>query len=256
MLFLSLRSRFSPNTDSYSHIHISSSLLPSSNSHNHQPPSQVPIKAPTPPWMKGPLLLQPNELVDLSKPKTKKFKLERQELSDKDLMGKEARGKRVMKKIVKKVEKLRSSHNSAEALIGSPNVESLGGVLESLKENEEVRSTKGRMPWENDSKFVYEKIKRKKAVTAAELALDKVLFRRLRDEAARMRTWIKVKKAGVTQDVVDQIKLTWRRSELAMIKFDIPLCRNMSRAREIVEVLVCSYPTSRLLLNCLPSLYC
>ncbi|XP_027929806.1 chloroplastic group IIA intron splicing facilitator CRS1, chloroplastic [Vigna unguiculata] len=236
MLFLSLRPRFSPNTDSYSHIHISSSLLPSSNnSHNHQPPSQVPIKAPTPPWMKGPLLLQPNELVDLSKPKTKKFKLERQELSDKDLMGKEARGKRVMKKIVKKVEKLRSSYNSAEALIGSPNVESLGGVLESLKENEEVRSTKGRMPWENDSKFVYEKIKRKKAVTAAELALDKVLFRRLRDEAARMRTWIKVKKAGVTQDVVDQIKLTWRRSELAMIKFDIPLCRNMSRAREIVE---------------------
>ncbi|QCE12930.1 RNA-binding [Vigna unguiculata] len=236
MLFLSLRPRFSPNTDSYSHIHISSSLLPSSNnSHNHQPPSQVPIKAPTPPWMKGPLLLQPNELVDLSKPKTKKFKLERQELSDKDLMGKEARGKRVMKKIVKKVEKLRSSYNSAEALIGSPNVESLGGVLESLKENEEVSSTKGRMPWENDSKFVYEKIKRKKAVTAAELALDKVLFRRLRDEAARMRTWIKVKKAGVTQDVVDQIKLTWRRSELAMIKFDIPLCRNMSRAREIVE---------------------
>ncbi|WVZ05437.1 hypothetical protein V8G54_018783 [Vigna mungo] len=236
MLFLSLRPRFPPNSDSYSHIHIFSSLLPrSDNGHNHQPPSQVPIKAPTPPWMKGPLLLQPNELVDLSKPKSKKFKLERQELSDKDLMGKEARGKKAMKKIVKKVEKLRSSHNSADALIGSPNVESLGGVLESLKENEEVRRTKARMPWENDAKFVYEKIKRKKAATSAELALDKVLLRRLRIEAASMRTWIKVKKAGVTQDVVDQIKSTWRRRELAMVKFDIPLCKNMSRAREIVE---------------------
>ncbi|XP_022635833.1 chloroplastic group IIA intron splicing facilitator CRS1, chloroplastic isoform X2 [Vigna radiata var. radiata] len=219
MLFLSLRPRFPPNSDSYSHIHIFSSLLPrSDNGHNHQPPSQVPIKAPTPPWMKGPLLLQPNELVDLSKPKSKKFKLERQELSDKDLMGKEARGKKAMKKIVKKVEKLRSSHNSAEALIGSPNVESLGGVLESLKENEEVRRTKARMPWENDAKFVYEKIKRKKAVTSAELALDKVLLHRLRIEAASMRTWIKVKKAGVTQDVVDQIKSIWRRRELAMTK--------------------------------------
>ncbi|XP_017408902.1 chloroplastic group IIA intron splicing facilitator CRS1, chloroplastic isoform X1 [Vigna angularis] len=236
MLFLSLRPRFSPNSDSYFQIHISSSLLPpSNNSHNHQPPSQVPIKAPTPPWMKGPLLLQPNELVDMSKPKSKKFKWERQELSDKDLMGKEARGKRAMKKIVKKVEKLRSSHNSAEALIGSPNAESLGGVLGSLKENEEVRRTKGRMPWENDAKFVYEKIKRKKAATSAELTLDKVLLQRLRNEAASMRTWVKVKKAGVTQDVVDQIKSTWRRRELAMVKFDIPLCKNMSRAREIVE---------------------
>ena len=67
-----------------------------------------------------------------------------------------------------------------------------------------------------------------------------------------MRTWIKVKKAGVTQDVVDQIKRTWRRNELAMIKFDIPLCRNMDRAREIVEVLACPYSSSsRILLNCL-----
>jgi len=181
--------------------------------------------------------------------------LERQELSDKDLMGKEARGKKAMKKIAGKVEKLHSTHNSAEALIVSPNVENFGGVLESLNENEEVRRTKGRMPWENDEKIVYEKIKRKKTVTAAELTLDKVLLRRLRNEAARMRTWIKVKKAGVTQDVVDQIKWTWRRNELVMVKFDIPLCRNMNRAREIVEVLICSYSTSRLLLNCLPSLY-
>ncbi|KAL9297505.1 hypothetical protein ACSQ67_023401 [Phaseolus vulgaris] len=231
MLFLSLSPRFSPNAYSYSYIHISSSMLPNSNN----TPSQLPIKGPTPPWMKGPLLLQPNELLDLSNPKSKKFKLERQELSDKDLMGKEARGKKTMKKIVEKVEKLHGTHNSAGALIGSPNVENIGGVLDSLKENEEVRRTKGRMPWENDWKFVYEKIKRKKTFTAAELTLDKVLLRRLRNEAARMRTWIKVKKAGVTQDVVDQIKWTWRRNELAMVKFDIPLCRNMSRAREIVE---------------------
>ncbi|QHO09749.1 Chloroplastic group IIA intron splicing facilitator CRS1 [Arachis hypogaea] len=51
-----------------------------------------------------------------------------------------------------------------------------------------------------------------------------------------MRIWVKVKKLGVTQDVVDEIKRTWRNNELAMLKFDIPLCKNMDRAREIVEL--------------------
>lgn len=235
MLFLSFHPSLFPN--SYSRFHISSSLPPNSNNgHNHQhtSPSQVPIKSPTPPWMKVPLLLQPHELVDLSNPKSKKFKPEKHELSDKALMGKEVRGKRAMKKIVDRVEKLHKTQNSNETRVDSLNVENFGGYLEILKENEEVRS-KGRMPWEKDEKFSFVKVKREKAVTAAELTLDKALLRRLRNEAARMRTWIKVKKAGVTQDVVDQIKRTWRRNELAMIKFDIPLCRNMDRAREIVE---------------------
>lgn len=254
MLFLSFHPSLSTNSYSYSRFHISSSLPPNSNNgHNHQhtSPSQVPIKSPTPPWMKVPLLLQPHELVDLSNPKSKKFKPEKHELSDKALMGKEVRGKRAMKKIVDRVEKLHKTQNSNETRVDSLNVENFGGYLEILKENEEVRS-KGRMPWEKDEKFGFVKVKREKAVTAAELTLDKALLRRLRNEAARMRTWIKVKKAGVTQDVVDQIKRTWRRNELAMIKFDIPLCRNMDRAREIVEVLACPYSSSsRILLNCL-----
>ncbi|RDY08091.1 Chloroplastic group IIA intron splicing facilitator CRS1, chloroplastic, partial [Mucuna pruriens] len=236
MLFLSLHPHLSPNSYSYSHIHISSSLPPNpNNSHNHQPtsPSQLPIKSPTPPWVKAPLLLQPHHLLHLSNPKSNKFKVEKPELNDKTLMSKEVRGKKAMKKIVERVEKLHKTQTSAETRIGSPKGESFGGCLESLKKNEVRR--KGRMPWEKDEKFVFVKMKREKVATAAELTLDEVLLRRLRDEAARMRTWIKVMKAGVTQDVVDQIKRTWRRNELAMVKFDIPLCRNMDRAREIVE---------------------
>uniref|UniRef100_A0A0R0KUF6 CRM domain-containing protein n=1 Tax=Glycine max TaxID=3847 RepID=A0A0R0KUF6_SOYBN len=207
MLFLSFHPSLSTNSYSYSRFHISSSLPPNSNNgHNHQhtstSPSDVPIKAPIPPWMKkGPLLLQPHELFHLSNPKSKKFKPEKHELSDKALMGKEVRGKRAMKKIVERVEKLHKTQNSYETRVGSLNVENFGGYLKNLKENDEV------------------------------------LLRKLRNEAERMRTWIKVKKARVTQDVVDQIKRTWRRNELAMTKFDIPLCRNMDRAREIVEVL-------------------
>ncbi|XP_027349462.1 chloroplastic group IIA intron splicing facilitator CRS1, chloroplastic isoform X2 [Abrus precatorius] len=240
MLFLSLHSHLSPNS-SYSHIHISSSLLPNSNNthHNHQPSSlpipkshsDVPIKAPTPPWMQGPLLLQPHDLLDHSNPKAK---VKKYDLSEQTLTGKEVRGKRVMKKIAQRVEKLNKAQNSAETQTGYPKVENFVGCLESLEENEEVR-TNGRMPWEKDEKLVFLSLKKEKVITAAELTLDKVLLRRLRNEAARMRVWLKVKKAGVTQTVVDEIKRTWRRNELAMVKFDIPLCRNMDRAREIVE---------------------
>lgn len=80
------------------------------------------------------------------------------------------------------------------------------------------------------------RMKKEKVVSKAELSLDKELLERLRGEAAKMRTWVKVKKAGVTQSVVDEIRLTWRTSELAMIKFYMPLCRNMNRARDIVEM--------------------
>ncbi|KAL5123004.1 Chloroplastic group IIA intron splicing facilitator CRS1, chloroplastic [Glycine soja] len=230
MLFLSFHPSLSTNSYSYSRFHISSSLPPNSNNgHNHQhtstSPSDVPIKAPIPPWMKkGPLLLQPHELFHLSNPKSKKFKPEKHELSDKALMGKEVREKRAMKKIVERVEKLHKTQNSDETRVGSLNVENFGGYLKNLKENDEV-------------------------VTVAELTLDKVLLRKLRNEAERMRTWIKVKKARVTQDVVDQIKRTWRRNELAMTKFDIPLCRNMDRAREIVEVLACPFSSSSRILQ-------
>ncbi|PIN24102.1 hypothetical protein CDL12_03157 [Handroanthus impetiginosus] len=61
-----------------------------------------------------------------------------------------------------------------------------------------------------------------------------MLLEMLRSEAAVIRKWVKVKKAGVTQAVVDQVHFIWRNNELALIKFDIPLCRNMDRAREIV----------------------
>ncbi|XP_061338331.1 chloroplastic group IIA intron splicing facilitator CRS1, chloroplastic-like [Gastrolobium bilobum] len=257
MLFLSLPSPLSPNSSpfSFSHIRISSSLLPNHNNNNnnndHQPNSlsipkvhsdgNVAIKAPTPPWMTGPLLLQPHDLLHFSNPK--RFnkgldKLEKHEHeptdNDKALTAKVVRGKKVMKKIVQRVENLHRTQNSAETQMGSAKVENFGVCLESLKENEEVRSRE-RMPWEKDESVVPLRMKKEKALTAADLTLDKELLTRLRDEAATMRIWVKVKKAGVTQAVVDEIKRTWRRNELAMVKFDIPLCLNMDRAREIVE---------------------
>ncbi|XP_061338297.1 chloroplastic group IIA intron splicing facilitator CRS1, chloroplastic-like [Gastrolobium bilobum] len=251
LLFLSLPSPLSPNSSpfSFSHIRISSSLLPNHNNNNKDTnpipkvhsDGNVAIKAPTPPWMKGPILLQLHDLLHFSNPKRFNKGLDKvekheheHEPTDND-KAKVVRGKKVMKKIVQIVEKLHRTQNLAETQMGSAKVENFGGCLESLKENEEVRSRE-RMPWEKDESVVSLRMKKEKAFIAADLTLDKVLLRRLRDEAATMRNWVKVKKAGFTQVVVDEIKRTWeKKNELAMVKFDIPLCLNMDRAREIIE---------------------
>ncbi|KAF1869590.1 hypothetical protein Lal_00017165 [Lupinus albus] len=257
MLFLSLHPH---HVSLHSSIHISLSLSPNNDNNLNHPISLpipkdsnstiAPIKAPTPPWMKGPLLLQPHDILDFSKTH-KRFNSrhvadeEKHKLSDKALIGKEVRGKKAMKRIAQKVEKL---HNTENTQLGSEKVDNFEGYFEKLNENDDGssssssssssngrRSRRERMPWERDEKIVFLKMKKEKALTAAELNLDKVLLQKLRDEAAKMRKWVKVMKAGVTQDVVDEIKRIWRKNDLAMIKFDIPLCRNMDRAREIVE---------------------
>lgn len=226
---------------SFSVIHISSSSSNNNNNINnnnlnHNKPNSLSIpnndddnvsikfKSPTPPWIKAPLLLQPHQLLNSNvEPKQRDH-------SDKALTGKELRGKKALKKIAHKVESL----HKTQTQMGSQKVENFGS-LENLMENVEV-VRKERMPWERHEKVDFLKVKKEKIVTAADLTLDKVLLQRLRSEAAIMRIWVKVKKAGVTQDVVNQIKRTWRTNELAMVKFDIPLCQNMDRAREIVEV--------------------
>lgn len=108
--------------------------------------------------------------------------------------------------------------------------------IEDLAKDERFKSVGERMPWEEKERaLVIGKIKREKEPTAAELRVDGEVLKRLRDEASKMRVWIKVNKAGVTQDVVDQVWITWRNDELAMMKFGVPLKWNMDRAREIVE---------------------
>ncbi|KAI3451781.1 hypothetical protein Pfo_008446 [Paulownia fortunei] len=228
------------------------------------------IKAPTAPWMNGPLLVKPNEILESSKPRTKKdFTFSRNgEHPDIALTGKVGggRGKVAMKKIFKGIEKLRETQNFEETrkspeilkfkfapgdLCGNGDYESDAEVegnpeeaQESLESNEfdiplaeaekEVKLKK--MPWERDEKMVIRRVKKEKVATAAELSLDGMLLERLRGEAPMIRKWVKVKKAGVTQAVVDQVYFVWRNNELALLKFDIPLCRNMDRAREIVEM--------------------
>ncbi|PSS30594.1 Chloroplastic group IIA intron splicing facilitator like [Actinidia chinensis var. chinensis] len=242
--------------------------IQSSNSNSSV--STEPIKMPTAPWMKSPLLIPPSHVLDLSKPRKKKtLKLER------SLTGKISggRGKKAMKKIFEGVEKLKETPDSGETQRNpeesEPDFEpdfskvrgreSMKRVFEEIGKVEETQDSwetqknpeeieldfslggdgdlrvRERMPWEREERVVFGRVKRERVVTAAELSLDGELLERLRGKATRMRKWIMVKKTGVTQAVADQIGLIWRNDELVMLKFDLPLCRNMDRAREIVE---------------------
>ncbi|CAK7344301.1 unnamed protein product [Dovyalis caffra] len=242
------------------------------------------VKVPTPPWVKGPLILQPHELLNLTNPKNKKpGKNGKIEKADKALIAKESgvRGNKAMIKIVKSVERLQKDENLKETQENSVSFEigesfkQLGkeGVLgvfgdrrivisvEKLQKDQYLKETQEncggfeigeslkqlngegvlgfggkKLPWERKERVGNWRMKKEKVVGKAELSLDKELLERLRGEAAKMRTWVKVKKAGVTQGVVDEIRLTWRKSELVMVKFYMPLCRNMNRARDIVEM--------------------
>ncbi|KAG2578337.1 hypothetical protein PVAP13_6NG228500 [Panicum virgatum] len=52
-----------------------------------------------------------------------------------------------------------------------------------------------------------------------------------------MGRWARAKKAGVTEEVVDDLRREWARGEeLAAVRIVEPLCRNMDRAREILEI--------------------
>lgn len=195
---------------------------------------------PTAPWMKGPLLLEPDEVLNPSQPTNTRKPLgsHKQDgfLTEK-ISGR--MGKKAMKKVVESIEKLQGG--SIDLGGAQKNMGGFGGgfSMGRLEGGDCGGGSKfGRkMPWERaEDRAVFRRVKREKVATAAELNLDKELLERLRGEASKMRKWVKVKKAGVTQAVVDEVHSIWANNELVMFKFDLPLCRNMDRAREIVEV--------------------
>ncbi|KAL6324824.1 hypothetical protein AAG906_018351 [Vitis piasezkii] len=181
------------------------------------------IKMPTAPWMKGPLLLSPMKSWT-SQSKTKKVA---------GSAGAEKPDRSLTEKIMQSIVKLQETHTSDETQENTEEFE-FGVSLEGIGEMR-IRES-GKMPWLKTEKVVFRRTKKEKVVTAAELTLDPMLLERLRGEAVKMRKWVKVKKAGVTESVVDQIHMVWKSDELAMVKFDMPLCRNMDRAREILEI--------------------
>ncbi|OVA04958.1 RNA-binding [Macleaya cordata] len=140
-----------------------------------------------------------------------------------------------MRKIVDSITKLQELNDSEKSsLKGAEEFEfrvPFEGVIREGNSKLDVR-----MPWVTNEKIVFRRLKKERVVTAAELSLPELVLKRLKSDAVKLTKWVKVKKAGVTQTVVDEIKMIWRTKELVMVKFDLPLCHNMDRAQEIIEL--------------------
>ncbi|XP_056696854.1 chloroplastic group IIA intron splicing facilitator CRS1, chloroplastic isoform X2 [Spinacia oleracea] len=243
--FLQIRSFNTKNSDD--NINADDEISEDNNTNNNNNGSTISnssnqVKMPTAPWMKSPLLLPPDEVLDLSKPNQRKKKISIAEASkaDRSLTEKISgrKGKKVIKKIVHKIERLQTETNLVDTkknwVDTQKNWDDVGGGF-LLGDGGESKLAR-KLPWEKEEKLVFGRLKREKVVTEAELRLDEELLKRLRREASKMRKWVKVKKIGFSQDVVDEVHSIWANSELVMLNFDLPLCRNMDRAREIVEM--------------------
>ncbi|CAH1437311.1 unnamed protein product [Lactuca virosa] len=214
--------------------------IPDTNNEFKQNPPIPATK--TAPWMKGPLVLEPNQVIDYSKPKTRKKSSDnKNEKAEKLLTHKVrgGRGKHAMKKILYSIDILEEENQELEDTqknLAPIDFDLSLGKLDEDSDGGDKRLFRRKLPWERVERMVFRRTKRVKAVTAADITLNDELLERLRDEARRMRKWVNVKKAGVNEGVLEQIRLIWNTDELAMLKFDMPLCRNMDRAREIVEI--------------------
>ncbi|KAG9131631.1 hypothetical protein Leryth_027064 [Lithospermum erythrorhizon] len=196
------------------------------------------IKAPTAPWMKGPLLVQENQ-----RPTTKRDpKFLQFERTGKALFGKQGcgRGKKEMNKVYQGFEKLQRTHSSVHTQTSPLEIKfkfsSQGLFGDTQNKLDKIGIDSKKMPWVKDDKLVIKRVKKERIMSSAELNFDAFLLERLKGEAKKIKKWVKVNKAGVNQSVIDQVRFIWRDNELAMLKFDLPLCRNMERAREITEI--------------------
>ncbi|RZC58086.1 hypothetical protein C5167_005389 [Papaver somniferum] len=194
-------------------------------------------KMPTAPWMKEPILIPSDEVLNISRIRKLKNFNNRDDWSLTDKI-KGGRGKQAMRKIVDSITKLDDLTEKRGEL---PQKEAEGydfsvPIEEVVGEEEEDLRMNPRMPWVVTQKVVFRRTKKERVVTAAELSLPESLLKKLKCDAEKIKKWVKVPKAGVTEAVVDEINVIWKRGELAMVKFDIPLCRYMDRAREIIEL--------------------
>ncbi|URD88134.1 hypothetical protein MUK42_26503 [Musa troglodytarum] len=199
------------------------------------------LKMPTAPWMTSPLLLPSDQVLDLSNPRrSTRNKKKGPGPADRSLTDKVrgGRSRRAMLGIIRNIKNLRQVH-SAEPDEETP-AAAVADAGQAAEFGVPLRPAKGghgqRAPWVTaEEKLVFGREKKVKVVTSAESVLAPELLFRLRGEARRMMRWVKAKKAGVTQGVVEEIRRGWKENELVMVRIVEPLRRNMDRAREIAE---------------------
>ncbi|KDP40278.1 hypothetical protein JCGZ_02276 [Jatropha curcas] len=109
------------------------------------------------------------------------------------------------------------------------------GVEDVFKSNEDVR-----FPWEKPKKEQNDNGKQwtaqsKSRTALAELTLPLSELKRLRNLTYQIKSRVRVKGAGVTQEVVDTIHEKWKTSEIVRVKVEGAPALNMRRMHEILE---------------------
>lgn len=166
------------------------------------------------------------------------------------------RGISAMHRIVDRIRNLRyvleaKKERDSNAEIDSPDRKflpnsSIGSLLEkswvnmdSVVHEDGQEATNILLPWERGDENVEEreaeKPKRVRAPTLAELTIPDPELRRLRTLGIKLKERINVKKAGLTQNILDKIHDSWKTSELVRLKFDEPYLHNMKRAHQLAE---------------------
>jgi RNA-binding protein YhbY len=97
------------------------------------------------------------------------------------------------------------------------------------------------VPWaaarDEGLKVALRREKKPREPTRAETELETHELHRLRQLARGIGRWARAKKAGVTDEVVKEVRREWASGEeLAAVRIVEPLRRSMDRAREILEV--------------------
>ncbi|KAM0898993.1 hypothetical protein ACQ4PT_021581 [Festuca glaucescens] len=115
-----------------------------------------------------------------------------------------------------------------------------GGHEEERGRNGKERPTSRAVPWsaarDKDLKVALRREKKVPEPTPAERVLEAAELERLRRAARGMDKWVRAKKAGVTDEVVEDVRREWSSGqELAGVRVVEPLRRCMDRAREILE---------------------
>lgn len=101
------------------------------------------------------------------------------------------------------------------------------------------------VPWaaarDEEIKVALRRERKVREPTRAERELEAAELERLRRAARGKDRWVRAKKAGVTDEVVEEVRREWARGqELAAVRVVEPLRRCMDRAREILEVRILS----------------
>ncbi|OVA04956.1 hypothetical protein BVC80_1211g13 [Macleaya cordata] len=173
---------------------------------------------PSAPWMKGPLLIPSDQLLDLSRIRKQKKNFNKEESNDNNnnnikndwsltdgIRG--GRGKQAMrlcirrsssvrefKTVMLELQQIPTEFATTQASNGQTNSVGISVALALPNSKLDVR-----MPWVRTEKIVYQRSKKEKVVTAEELSLPELVLTRLGSDSVKLSKLVKVNKAGVTQ---------------------------------------------------------